>query len=122
MTQSTIYYEKRKEKRYKDNNKVMLESLKREERAPGKKICHAVSQDLSLSGMKIECNTFFPVNSFLKINLSLSKLNQLIKLNGIIRWVKSKFENELFSCGIEFVNISPENNINLISHIHGQLN
>jgi len=113
------FFEKRKQKRYKDDSEVMLESLAKEETAHGKKICHAVVNDLSLNGLRLDCNTFFPVNSPLKINLTLSRLQNIVKLNGIIRWVNNKFENELFSCGIEFLDVSPENSINIIGQLHG---
>lgn len=122
MFSGSEFFEKRKERRHKDDSEVMLESMLKEETSHGKKICHAVVHDLSLNGMRLESNTFFPVNSPLKINLSLSRLQNLIKLNGVIRWVNNKFENELFSCGIEFLDVSPENSLNLIGQLHGLAN
>lgn len=114
------FLERRKEKRYKDDSEVMLESLMEEETSHGKKILHAVLYDLSLNGMRLECNMFLSVNSPLKINLSPTKLQNMVRLNGVVRWVSNKFGNELFSCGIEFLEVSPESGVSLIGQLHGQ--
>lgn len=112
--------EKRRERRRREQNRVTLEIINEEGPESGKKICHAVTRDLSLGGMRISCNTFYPVNTPLKINLTLNRSRRLLRVMGTIRWIRSLFEDELFDFGLKFEDLSPEISMNLIEHLYGR--
>jgi c-di-GMP-binding flagellar brake protein YcgR len=112
--------EKRREKRRAEENRVTLEVSSEGGRETGKKVCHAMTRDLSMGGMRISCGTFYPVNTPLKIRLRLGRSQKLIRLMGTIRWIRSLYENELFDFGLKFEDLSPEVSMALIEHLYGQ--
>jgi hypothetical protein len=74
----------------------------------GKKIAHCLTEDISIKGIKIQCEKFFPINSTLKIQLSLREPTRQINVLGKIRWVKKLKACEGFEMGIEIVGTSKE--------------
>jgi len=76
-----------------------------------------LTQDISLTGVKIQCNMFIPVNSLLRIELSLTKPVRVVSVLGMVRWIKALFKDELYEMGVEFVD-TPQEAIRLLeSHI-----
>lgn len=111
--------EKRRDQRIKDDKQVSFSPLL-EQPEPGDPIvCHALIQDISLGGLKIQCHDFVAVNTPVKINLSLSDSHRYLNLHGKIRWVRSLFEGESYEYGLQFEDISPQNIRHLMEHLFG---
>lgn len=102
--------EKRKAKRIKKEGKVKISLIPNEKHKPGKAISYHLSKDISFLGVKILSNTFLPIDSLLKLEVSLTKPPRFISGMGRVRWVKSRYADELFEMGIEFIN-TPKNQI-----------
>jgi c-di-GMP-binding flagellar brake protein YcgR len=117
MDDSTFAKERRREQRIAQENKLTFELMSDINSESYKGICHALTKDLSLSGMRLTSSTFLPVNSPLKINLSLPETQKLVKLFGVTRWVKTIYEDERYDCGLEFTDIAPESSMALIEHL-----
>lgn len=105
--------EKRKARRVKKEGKVKISIISNDKSKRGKAISYHLSKDISILGVKILSNTFLPVDSMLKIEVSLTKPPRFITGMGRVRWVKSRYADELFEMGIEFVN-TPKNQINAL--------
>jgi len=82
-----------------------------------KKIAHCLTEDISIKGIKIQCEKFFPINSTLKIQLSLKEPTRLINVLGKIRWIRKLKACEMFEMGIEIVGTSKEDLSVLKRHI-----
>lgn len=102
--------EKRKAKRVKKEGKVKISLISNDKHKPGKAISYHLSKDISILGVKILSNTFLPIDSLLRIEVSLTKPPRFITGMGKVRWVRSRYADELFEMGIEFVN-TPKNQI-----------
>jgi c-di-GMP-binding flagellar brake protein YcgR len=100
--------EKRGAKRIKEEGSVSITLVSKDALTPGKKISYHLTKDISSTGMKILATTFLPVKSLLKIDLTLIKPPKLFSAFGEVRWVKTRFANELFEIGIEFVDTPAE--------------
>jgi len=109
--------EQRRAKRIKEEAQVTIKLLPSERFTPGKKITYHLTKDISSTGLRIMANTFLPINSMLKIELSLTKPLRYITAIGRIRWVKSRYADELFEMGIEFLDTPEENIQALKDHI-----
>jgi hypothetical protein len=72
------------------------------------KIAHCLTEDISIKGIKIQSEKFFPINSTLKIQLSLREPTRLINVLGKIKWIKKLKACEGFEMGIEIVGTSKE--------------
>ena len=109
--------EKRKAKRILEENKVKITRTYKDKLPPDEKIIYCQTKDISSGGARIQSNTFFPINTLLKIELSLKEPPRLISAIGKVRWVKKPYR-ELFQTGIEFMEMSPGSNNFLEEHIN----
>ena len=102
--------EQRKAKRVKEEAQVTIKLVPSETFTPDKKISYHLTKDISSTGLRVFANSFLPINSTLKIELILEKPHRLISAFGKVRWIKSRYADELFELGIEFVD-TPEDHI-----------
>jgi len=100
--------EKRRAKRIKEEASVSITLVSKDALTPGKKISYHLTKDISSVGLKIMATSFLPIKSLLKIELALAKPPKLFSAFGEVRWVKSRYADELFEVGIEFVDTPPE--------------
>jgi hypothetical protein len=98
--------EKRRAKRIREETNVTIKLISKDALAPDKKLSYHLTKDISEVGIKILAGTFLPVKSLVKIELALTKPPQLFSAFGEVRWVKSRYADELFEIGIEFVDTS----------------
>lgn len=85
------------------------------------KVSRCLTEDISIKGIKIQSERFLPINSTLKIQLSLRDPRRLLNIWGKIRWVKKLKECEVFEMGIEIVETSKDDLGALERHIEGSL-
>ena len=112
--------EKRRAKRVKEDAEVTITMTGQEDPSIGRRTTHQVAKDISLFGIRILSNTFVPINSPLKIDLTLGAQNRPITAQGKVRWVKSLYGDELFEMGIEFADTPLEIARILKNHIAGK--
>lgn len=105
--------EHRRAKRVREEAQVTIKLVPSETFTPDKKISYNLTKDISSTGLRILANTFLPINSTLKIDLILSKPHRLISAFGKVRWIKSRYADELFELGIEFVD-TPKDHIHAL--------
>lgn len=109
--------EQRRAKRVKEEAQVTIKLVPSETFTPDKKISYHLTKDISSTGLRILANTFLPINSTLKIDLTLTKPHKLISAFGKVRWIKSRYADELFELGIEFVDTPKDHIEALREHI-----
>lgn len=97
--------ERRKSRRKKEVNKVTLVPEPSANGLPNKKINLAFTNDISLCGFKIISDNKFPVDSLMKINISLNGTEKTINVTGKVRWV-SEIANDTYEIGIEIIDIT----------------
>ena len=95
--------ERRKANRIKKEDRVTITPVYQFEAQQRKRFFNILSKDISLTGVKIQTDTFFPVDTILKIEISLTNPPRSISANGKVRWVKILSARELFEIGCEFV-------------------
>jgi c-di-GMP-binding flagellar brake protein YcgR len=98
--------EKRRARRINEKDKIAIELISDNEDLQTKKIFYVLSKDISQFGVKIQTDTFFPVNSSLKLKIFLENPQSLVKLQGKIRWIECHYAHESYKMGIEFENLS----------------
>jgi hypothetical protein len=114
-----IIFEKRKEKRKKEINRISIEYLTDEAQIHrSKKVNFGLTKDISLSGFKILTDARVPLNKVMKISLSLGKDYKTIDMIGQVRWIKS-LEDETYEIGLEIVDTFRESICVLTGHLYG---
>ena len=110
--------EKRRASRIKEKDRIAIEVFSESEDLPAKKIYCVLSKDISTFGVKIQTDTFFPVNSSLKLKIFLENPQSFLRLHGKVRWVECNYTKEIYKMGIEFTDISSDSIKILKEHIN----
>ena len=101
-------YEKRRAPRLKQENEVTITVLSGKHNLPKEKVIHNFSKDISASGARIQAHLFLPIDTLLKIDITLKTMQQMITVMGKVKWIKIIYEDESYEAGLEFVNTSSE--------------
>jgi hypothetical protein len=113
--------ERRKERRTKEINRISLEYLPDGQIYRSKKINFGLTEDLSLCGIKVLTDKFFPIDKVMKISLSLGRNYETIYLIGKVKWTKSLGE-EAYEVGLEVVDTFEKSMRILTGHLYGKTN
>ena len=100
--------EKRIAPRLEEENEVTISVISSRKNLPKEKIRYKFSKDISESGIKIQGNIPLPVDTLLKIDLTLGRLHKEITALGKVKWVEFNTEDASFEAGVEFVDTSSE--------------
>jgi len=76
----------------------------------------ALTEDLSLSGTRLNADRFFPHG--LNLNLELNILSKIITPTGRVIWSGSLPHSDRFQMGIEFIEINPQDKNYLSDYIN----
>jgi c-di-GMP-binding flagellar brake protein YcgR len=120
LTRDMDREEKRRDKRIKNENKLIFEIISCDSSLKNKKIFYTLTKDMSLGGVNIRTDTFLPVDTLVKIDLPLPKMHKMISVRGKVRWIKSLYEDEVFEVGLEFVDTPHDVITSLIGHLYAK--
>ena len=96
--------ERRRAQRLEEENEITITVISGGENPPKEKILYNHSTDISVSGAKIQAHIFLPVDTLLRIEMTLKSLRQMITVIGKVKWIKVVFEDESYEAGVEFFN------------------
>ncbi|UCE42291.1 MAG: PilZ domain-containing protein [Candidatus Aminicenantes bacterium] len=113
--------ERRKERRKKEVNRISIEYLPEGPIYRTKKVNFGLTEDLSLSGLRILTDKFFPIDKVMKISLCLGRSYETIYLIGKVKWVKS-LDDEAYNLGLEVVDTFEKSVRTLTGHLYGKTN
>jgi len=112
---------RRKEGRKNEGNKITIELKYDDKIHSDKKISFALTENISICGIKILSDKYFPVDSLAKISLTLARTKKIVNTTGKIRWV-NRLSDQLWEIGIEIIDASMDTIKVLIEHIHKEEN
>ena len=112
--------DKRKEKRFEENNQVVIQFALERQKDNNSTGINAVTRDLSLGGARLIAPKSYPVNTVMRIEIHLSKSDQIVKLDGIVRWVELSPDENDYELGIEFLHKISTSVLSLIRHLYGE--
>jgi c-di-GMP-binding flagellar brake protein YcgR len=99
-----VMQEKRQKQRLEELNEITISVIAGGKNLPKEKTVDIYSEDISVSGTKIRGNILFPVDTLLKIDLTLKALQKQITILGKVKWIKVVFEDKWYEAGVEFFN------------------
>ncbi|MCJ7581709.1 MAG: PilZ domain-containing protein [Candidatus Aminicenantes bacterium] len=109
----------RRELRFNEENKVVIEWLQHKDLRHSNKIL-AFTQDLSIGGAKILTDINFPVDTIFMINLTLSRSRQNVRVAANVRWATPFIDGDLYEVGLEFIHDCPDTVSCLLRHLYGK--
>ena len=111
--------ERRRDRRVKEEDKVVIELLTDGQPPAERTIINALTKDISPGGVRLTTHLLLPVNTLLKMEIVLSRRRRVVNVMGIVRWwARSIYAEELFEIGIEFTQISPDDKMLLLEHTY----
>lgn len=111
---------KRKDKRFQEKNEVLIHFALESHEAGNNLGTKAITHDISLGGARILAPKSFPVDTVMRVEINLSKSNQIVKLDGIVRWVKKPQNEDIYELGIEFLHKISKSVLSLIRHLYSE--
>jgi Tfp pilus assembly protein PilZ len=108
---------KRKEDRLIERNNVSIKPCLHTKSGLG---INAYTHDISLGGARIYTKELFDVGSHIKVQIELAGTNELISLEGEVKWLDVKKDEDLFELGVEFKHKISNSILCLIKHIYQQ--
>ena len=110
--------DRRREPRGEDGCTITLTRRDRTGRRGEKVLYYGRTKNASPSGLKIDCDVQFPVGTILSIKLQSPKTRRLIQAAGEVKWVTPISDGQSFEIGLEFVETSVRNIMDLLDHIY----
>ncbi|MGD0279965.1 MAG: PilZ domain-containing protein [Smithella sp.] len=98
----------RKTERLDEENEITITIISGIKDTSKEKIIYNYSKDISMSGTKIQGNVLLPIDTFLKIDLTLKNLKQKVTVFGKVKRHKIITEGESYEAGVEFVDTPSE--------------
>ena len=110
-------YERRKRNRFVERNDVLIRTSVDKYQGAG---VAAHTYDLSTGGARIITSKSYPVGSVIRIRLTLAETDQYVNLDGEVRWLKTRENEDLFEIGVEFQRLTSQAVLTLIRHLYGR--
>ncbi len=77
---------------------------------------YTISKDLSLGGIKVLSDDFIPKDNVVRVRVNL--IDEIVSLKARVAWCNRKRVSEKYLMGLEFVEISQENQKNIFRFLH----
>jgi hypothetical protein len=94
--------------RLNEENEISITILSEIKDIPKEKIRYNYSKDISMAGTKIQGNVLLPIDTFLKIDLTLKNSKQKVTVFGKVKWNKVIAWYGYYEAGVEFVDTPGE--------------
>jgi c-di-GMP-binding flagellar brake protein YcgR len=98
--------ERRKNPRIDEKHQITVMLLP-EERLPEDEILALSHEttDVSAGGLRFDSHKPIPMNSFMRVDVSLPSGEETISLSGVVRWVERDPAQERYMVGVEFFHL-----------------
>lgn len=110
--------EKRKEPRRDDELPVEIEILSDETFIGPTHVLYAQIKDISVGGVKIWTSIYIPLDTPIKLKITLPKLEEVIGPIGKVVWGNPLENSDLYEMGIEFETTQPDILCTLLEYIY----
>jgi c-di-GMP-binding flagellar brake protein YcgR len=110
--------EMRKDKRIQERNTVIIKSAENGLGPSGLVGSNAYTYDLSLSGTRLFTETHFAPGTVIRIVMELARTSQTIQVDGEVKWVRKRDDEELYEVGVEFLHHISQTILTLIRHLY----
>lgn len=110
-------FERRKRNRFVERNEVLIRTAVDKYQGPG---IAAHTYDLSTGGARVVTSKNYSVGSVISIRLFLAATDQIINLDGLVRWARPKDNGDTFEIGVEFESLTSQAVLVLIRHLYGR--
>jgi c-di-GMP-binding flagellar brake protein YcgR len=109
--------ERRRRHRFVERNEVLIRTAVDRYQGAG---TAAHTYDLSTGGARVVTSKSYPVGSMIKIRISLSGSDEVVALDGQVRWFRRRENEDVYEIGVEFERLTSQTILILIRHLYGR--
>ncbi len=80
----------------------------------------AHTYDLSTGGARIITSKSYAVGTVIRVRLNLAETDQFVNLDGEVKWLKPRENEDLYEIGVEFQRLTSQAVLTLIRHLYGR--
>ena len=110
--------ERRGDSRVSEEDKISVEILSGENPSAELPPINALTKDISPGGVRIMSSVKLEAGTRVRLEIVLSGRRRVITVNGVVRWSRNIYEEDLFEMGVEFAGLSPEDRLSLLEHVY----
>lgn len=110
-------FDRRRRNRFVERNGVLIRTSMNKYQGAG---ITAHTYDLSTGGARIVTAKSFSVGAVVRIRVNLTGTDQFVNLDGEVKWIKSREDEDLFEMGVEFLHLKSHDVLTLLKHLYGQ--
>ncbi len=110
--------ERRGDSRVSEEDKISVEILSGENPSADLPPIYALTKDISPGGVRIMSSVKLEAGTRVRLEIVLSGRRRLITVNGVVRWSRNIYEEDLFEMGVEFAGLLPEDRLSLLEHVY----
>ncbi len=110
--------ERRGDSRVSEEDRISVEILSGENPSAELPPINALTKDISPGGVRIMSSVKLEAGTRVRLEIVLSSRRRMITVNGVVRWSRNIYEEDLFEMGVEFAGLSPEDRLNLLEHVY----
>jgi len=110
-------FERRKRNRFVERNGVLVRTSVDKYQGAG---IAAHTYDLSTGGARIITAKSYAVGTVIRVRLDLAGTDQFVNLDGEVKWVRPRENEDLYEMGVEFQRLTSQAVLTLIRHLYGR--
>ncbi len=76
--------------------------------------------DISIGGARIVTHKFFPIGTIVRIQIVLNDSEQILKIDGEVKWGKKVPDEDHYEFGLEFIHEISQTIVFLLGHLYGK--
>ncbi len=108
----------RKDRRFKQWNKTSITRLVDPRNSNGHPPVDAFTYDISLGGARIHTAVAFDVDDLLRLEIELVRTREVLRVEGIVKWIRWDDSANVFEMGVEFQHTSMVTVLSLMKNLH----
>ena len=109
----------RKDRRFKQWNKAVIRAKMGGRNPLDPEVTEGFTCDLSLGGARIHSAERFEVGAILRLQIELVRSQEIVNLEGLVKWVKRNESKNGFEMGVEFLHSNTQTVLSLMKDLHG---
>ena len=110
--------QKRKDRRFKQWNKTKISRLGEGRDSNGRTPIEAFTYDISIGGARIHAPEAFDVGTLLRLDITLVRTGEVLRVEGAVRWRKRDEQTKLYELGVQFQHTSMVTVLTLMRALH----
>jgi hypothetical protein len=110
----------RREKRFQQTLRAVIKFGSGSSTGFRKKEIVAETYDICVGGARIITPKFFPIGTVVRIQIELMNSEQILKIDGEVKWSKKIPDEDHYEFGLEFKHEIPRTIMSLLGYLYGE--